>query len=169
MTTATQTLSHFFLDIREELIRFFCRRISCLDTAEDLAQDTYLRLLNYDQFEAAENRRSLAFAVASNIAIDHVRKQKVRARYIADQHELQNDLEFMPHQNTSFEHKEIIEEELAHIHQALLALPEDNRSVIYLSTIKGLTYAQIGKCLGITERMVAKRVASTLKILADIS
>lgn len=150
MTAATQTFGHFFTDTRDELIRFFCRRVSCFDTAEDLAQETYLRLLNYEQFEVSENPRSLAFAVASNIAIDHIRKQKVRSRYLAEQNEFINETEPVHSQHLTIEGREIVDEELSRIHQALLKLPEDSRSVVYLSAIKGLTYAQIGKCLGIS-------------------
>jgi len=166
MTATSQTFSHFFTDTREELIRFLCRRISCLDTAEDLAQETYLRLLNYEQFNVSENPRSLAFAVASNLAIDHIRKQKVRSRYLAEQNEIIKEAEYVTSRNTNIQNQKIIDEELERVHKALLKLPEDSRSVVYLSTIKGLTYAQIAKCLGITERMVAKRMANTLKTLA---
>ena len=160
---STETLGHFFSETKEELIRFFYRRLNCRDTADDLMQETYLRLLNSEYRMPTENRRALAFAIAGNLVVDHVRKEHNYARYITSYDNALNQMELIPSKDPTSEHKAIVWEELEQLHEALLELPEESRTALYLSTINGLTYAQIGDYLGVTERMVAKRIANTLK------
>lgn len=163
MTVSTETLSHFFLETRDELIGFFYRRLRCPDTAKDLAQETYLRLMSCEQRTQAQNRRALAFFIAGNLAVDHVRKESVRARHASASSEAADFLEQVPCRSPDAERRASAWQDLERVSAALDELPEENRSTFYLSAIEGLTYAQIGECLGISERAVAKRIANTLK------
>ncbi len=54
-------------------------------------------------------------------------------------------------------------QDLERVGAALDELPEESRSAFYLSAIEGLTYAQIAECLGVSERIIGKRIANTLK------
>ena len=159
----TEALGHFFLDTREDLNRFFYRRLNSRDTADDLTQETYLRLLSSEQRIPTENRRALVFAIAGNLVVDHVRKQHNYARYITSHDDALVQLELIPCNDPGSEHKAIVWEDLERLHEVLQEVPDDSRTALYLSAINGLTYAQIGDFLGVSERMVAKRIANTLK------
>jgi len=163
MTASADTIGHFFLETRDELIGFFYRRLKCPDTAKDLAQETYLRLLFCEQRAPAQNRRALAFFIAGNLAVDHVRKEAVRTRYAPATADAFDAVEAIPCRTPDAEYQAMAWQDLERVSAALDELPEDHRSAFYLSAIEGLTYAQIGECLGVSERVVAKRVANTLK------
>jgi RNA polymerase sigma-70 factor (ECF subfamily) len=163
MISTIETFSHFFLETREDLTRFFLRRLKCSATAADLAQETYLRLHICEQRVPTKNRRALAFAIAGNLVVDHVRKERVRANYAPSQSESIDFLERVPSNDPDSEQKAMIWQDLDLVQAALEELPEDCRAAFYLSAVDGLTYAQIGERLGVSERMIGKRIAKTLK------
>lgn len=163
MTSFVETLGYFFSEIQEELIRFFLRRLNCPATADDLAQETYLRLHACEQRAATKNRRALAFFIAGNLVVDYVRKERVRANYAPSQNVDVDFLELVPSTDPDPEYSAMIWQDMELVQAALDELPEESRTALYLSAVEGLTYAQIGECLSVSERMVAKRIAKTLK------
>lgn len=160
MTASAPSIAHFFSETRDELIRFFYRRLKCPDTADDLAQETFLRLLSCEQRAPTQNRRALAFFIAGNLVVDHVRKESVRTRHAPATFD---EWDTVPCEKPDTERRAIAWQELERVSAALNELPEESRGAFYLSAIEGLTYAQIGECLGVSERAVAKRIANTLK------
>ena len=163
MISSAETFGHFFLETRDELIGFFRRRLHCPDTAKDLAQETFLRVLFSERQAPAQNRRALAFFIAGNLAVDHVRKQAVRARYAPEMAEALDYPETIPCLRPNAEQQAMAWQNLEQVSASLDELPEEQRSAFYLSAIEGLTYAQIGEALGVSERVIAKRIAHTLK------
>ena len=162
-TSTTGTLDYFFLETKEDLIHFFLRRLNCFATADDLAQETYLRLHLCEQRAPTQNRRALAFYIAGNLVVDHVRKEHVRAQYAPCQSEEIDFLELIPSSDPDPQHRMMMWQDMELMQAALEELPEDSRTALYLSAVEGLTYAQIGERLSVSERMVAKRIAKTLK------
>ncbi|MEQ1486488.1 RNA polymerase sigma factor [Methyloglobulus sp.] len=163
MVSGSQTFGHFFLETKEELQRFFLQRFNCPDTAADLAQETYARVLSCEQKETSQSRRALAFSIAGNLAVDHLRKQRVRSRFSLPQEDNESALEAALCTNLHSEQKLMAWQDLEQLEASLEELPEECRVALFLSAVEGLTYVQIGERLGISERMVAKRIAKTLK------
>ncbi len=163
MTSSAETFSHFFVETRDELMAFFYRRLQCLDTAKDLTQETFLRLLCCEQRAFTQNRRALAFFIAGNLTVDHFCKKSVRDRYASWPDEALDALESIPCNAPGPEQRAMIWQDLERLGAALDELSEESRRAFYLSAIEGLTYAQIGECLGVSERVVGKRIANTLK------
>lgn len=163
MISSIETFGHFFLETREDLMRFFLRRLNCPATAADLAQETYLRLHASEQHTPSQNRRALAFSIASNLVVDHVRKERVRSHYASDRDEQEELTELVASNDPDSEHKTMIWQELEQVQAALEELPEDCRAALYLSAVEDWTYAQIGEYLGVSERMIGKRIAQALK------
>jgi RNA polymerase sigma-70 factor (ECF subfamily) len=128
-----------------------------------LGQETYLRLHVSEQRTPTQNRRALAFSIAGNLVVDHVRKERVRAHYAPSHSNAVDFLELVPSNDPDSEHKAMIWQDLELVQTALEELPEDCRAALYLSAVEGLTYAQIGERLGVSERMIGKRIAKTLK------
>lgn len=163
MNAVSDTLDHFFRENRDDLIGFFLRRLHCPDTAKDLAQETFLRVLFSEQRAPTQDRRALAFFIAGNLVVDHIRKESVRARYAPAQDMSTEMLEAVASNGPDSERQLIVWQDLDATNAALNELPEEYRTAFYLSAIEGLTYAQIGECLGVSERAIAKRIAKTLK------
>ncbi|WP_415878897.1 RNA polymerase sigma factor [Methylomonas sp. TEB] len=167
MTAVSDTLDHFFRENRDDLIGFFLRRLHCPDTAKDLAQETFVRLLFSEQRTPTQDRRALAFFIAGNLVVDHIRKESVRARYAPSQEIPAELLEAVAGNDPDAEKQLMAWQDLDTVNTALNELPEECRVAFYLSAIEGLTYAQIGECLGVSERAIAKRIAKTLKHCRD--
>ena len=68
----------------QDLLRFLSFRLNCRETAAELAQETFLRLHKSSLERPPENPRALAFRIADNLAIDHLRKTTLRNRHHAD-------------------------------------------------------------------------------------
>jgi RNA polymerase sigma-70 factor (ECF subfamily) len=75
---STLTLSHdqitqLFQDHRVALTQFLVYRIRCPETAQDLCQETYLRLLRDNAVTHDENLSGFLFRVADRLAINYLK------------------------------------------------------------------------------------------------
>lgn len=68
-----------FYKYREKILRFLQSRINRNEDAEDLAQDVFLRLLEYPQEILPETASRLAFAIAGHVLNDYLRHQYVKS------------------------------------------------------------------------------------------
>jgi len=108
--------------------------------AEDIMQDTYLKLL--DSIHAYEERNFLAYllTIAKNLAINEYKKRK-RVTYTD---EIEND-----YSNYSFlNHAEIKLEKEALIKEVLSCLDETEKNVVLLYNVENLTHREIAMILG---------------------
>jgi RNA polymerase sigma factor (sigma-70 family) len=127
------------------------------DVAEDLVQETYLRLTPRSANTPVQSPRALLMRIASNLAFDHLRRRKVDARALA---QLDRPLAPSPHQ---------IAHPLAAIElrELILALPEPLKDVFVLSRFGGLTYAEIAHHLGLSVKTVEWRMSKALALCAE--
>jgi RNA polymerase sigma-70 factor (ECF subfamily) len=140
---------------------FFVRR-GANDEAEDLVQETYLRLLRAHQHQgdAIANPEAYLFTVALNLA----REQAVRRRRpMLPIEELENI-------TTLLAAEESVEDaaERAQRRQRLQALlgtlPDHTRAVLVMQYRDGLSYKQIAERLGVSSHMVKKHVVRGLSV-----
>lgn len=75
-------IAQAYKDYSRRIYAYIRRRINSDAEAEDIMQDTFVRLLDYDMV-CEETIRSLIFTIANNIVIDHIRhhykRQEVQA------------------------------------------------------------------------------------------
>lgn len=133
------------------------RRLGCTSQAADLAQDTFVRLLQA-QRKAGENLslqrpRAYLATVGRRLVYDHFRRQSLEQTYL-------QMLALMP------EGLALSPQEQWQMHETLLALDAllDSlkpmaRTVFLLSQLEGRNYAQIARQLGISERTVKRHMA----------
>lgn len=60
--------------LHDSLIIFICNRVGDRDTAEDLCQDVFLRLLEYDML-TSETITSLVYTIARHLIVDRARRR----------------------------------------------------------------------------------------------
>lgn len=72
-----RNLSLFYQRHRNELLAFLTRKVRCRETARDLLQDAFVRLLHSEHGEVGNLRASL-YRIATNLSIDHARRSQVR-------------------------------------------------------------------------------------------
>lgn len=156
---AKRGLARMFAEQAPVLRGFFVRR-GANDDAEDLVQETYLRLLRAHQCqgEAIANPEAYLFTVALNLAREQVVRRQ-RSPLPID--ELENIA-------TLFASEESVEDaaERAQRRQRLQvllsSLPGRTRAVLVMQYRDGLSYKQIAERMGVSPHMVKKHVVRGL-------
>lgn len=71
-------LAEAFGEHRSELLGYIVRRTGSVADAEDIVQDTFLRLLEADSLLLPSTLKALVFRTANNILIDQMRRRQKR-------------------------------------------------------------------------------------------
>lgn len=127
-----------YLREQSRLLQLIRRIVGDRGTAEDLAQDTFLRL--WDR-QLNEGDRSLLFRTAQNLALDHLRARQVRNRYAQQQVDEESS-------GAELEVQVSASQELDDLLLRLRKLPRRTQQVFLLSRVDGLPYATIANQLG---------------------
>lgn len=61
-----------------DLLRFFTHKLGCRDLAADCTQETYVHLVRMRSTIDVQNPRAFLFRVAANLAVDNLRKLRIR-------------------------------------------------------------------------------------------
>jgi RNA polymerase sigma-70 factor (ECF subfamily) len=132
------------------LTAFLARRFG-REIAEDLAQETFLRLsqrpLDW------RHPKALLARIALNVGQDHLRREAAQKRPRLVSGEDAPEGITLPDQHEALLHREVVAK-----------LPRNLRDVYVLSRFGGLTYADIATHLGISVKTVEKRMTQALKL-----
>ncbi len=134
-----------------------CRRLGCSETAADLAQDTFVRLLHRDRagVDLREPRAYLT-RIAQGLLANHWRRQDIERAYLDALRDRPPTLAVSP------EERQLVLETLYRVDARLSALPARARRAFLMSRLDGLGYRAIGERLGVSERMVKKYMARAM-------
>lgn len=131
------------------LLGWLRRRLGDTSDAADVAQDTYLRLLQSRQhLSSAESPRALLTHIAKGLVNDLWRRRSLESAYLDALAQAPEDTAPDP------ESRALVLEALLAIDAMLERLPAMVRHVFLLSQIEGLTYPQIAQELCISVRTV---------------
>jgi len=119
--------------------------------AEDLIQETWLRLSSHRPEAEIRHPRAFLLRVAANLAADRSARRSKRSQYLEQSGVFGDHWSVLPTQTEGLLVKELI-----------LGLPEPLRDVFLLSRLDGLTNAQIGERLGISPKTVEWRMTRAL-------
>lgn len=152
----------FARDVRAELVAYFRDHLPTDADAQDGAQESLLRLLRY-QHEPETAWRPLLFRIASNLVVEHYRRNGARHA----QHHVSLDEATLPAEAPEQEERVEQTQREALLRQAILALSPRSREIYLLSRVDGLTYPQIARRLDISVKSVEKSIARTVVALAE--
>ena len=132
------------------------------EDARDIAQDTFIKAYrNLESFRLESSFYTWLYRIAMNLAIDWTRRGKRRATSSFDETIAQRDGEGAiaePHHSDNpaknLERKQLY----AVIMDALDKLPEDQKQVLLLRELEGLSYKEISDLLEIPEGTVMSRL-----------
>lgn len=132
------------------------------EDARDLTQETFVRAYqNLSRFRVESGFYTWLYRIAMNTTIDHLRRQKKRAHEafedgVATRETggVMSDGVHMDGPGKSLERKRLH----ARLLSALDELPEDQRQVIVLREVDGLSYKEISEVLEIPEGTVMSRL-----------
>lgn len=147
---------------------FFTRRVRNPADVDDLVQEVFLQLLQRDRNsaggEAIEHMEQYTFQAAANVLRDRGRRDLVRHR---SAHESFDESVHALATEITPERIVIGEEGMAIVETVLRRLPERTRDVFVLRWTDKLSFPEIAKQLGISERGAQRHMALALKHLGE--
>jgi len=149
-----------FFEHYEELIGTWTRRLRNRQQAEDLAHDTFVRVLETSASQV-EQPRAYLHQTARNIAVDAYRREDRREAMALEAFD-----QSQPHGGDPEHFMHAIQ--LADsIERALAELPLNCRRIFIWQKIEGLTQQEIAERLGLSKNMVEKYMIRTLRHLRE--
>jgi len=152
----TEEISRLFREHNSALLKFVLTRVRNEQEARDIAQETYVRLLQLDRPVVVSYLRWYLFKIARNIAADHYRHARIRTRFSGlDTFEVLDA-------SSPTEAGVIAADELATLREALTELSRNCRDAFFLHRFDGLSTTEVAKRMHITDRMVRNHVRKAL-------
>lgn len=120
------------------------KKLGCADTAADLTQDTFVRLLARPQVEALNEPRAYLTTVAKGLLSNWYRRQTLEQAYL-------EALATIPVTEVPAAERRLeILETLQQLDLVLAELPQKARTAFLLAQLDGLKYEEIAKQLGVS-------------------
>ncbi len=139
----------------KDLKMFLFLKFGDLESAEDVMQETFLKLWKNCHKVSFEKVKSYLFTLANNAFLDIKKHEKVVRK-----HRENNNLSHST--SESPEYLMIEEEFLEKIEQAIAGLTDKQREVFILGKIEKKKYKEIAEELGISIKAVEKRMINAL-------
>lgn len=144
----------------DSLIRFLRQRLRVKEDAADIAQEAYIRMMQYEGSQKIHSPSSMLFRIAINVANDLCRAEA--SRQVSDQ--ISIDGMELPSQQPSADREIAASQDLEILYEAIENLPPKCRQVFLLSRAQRMTYPQIAAHCGISVKMVEKHISHALAI-----
>jgi RNA polymerase sigma-19 factor, ECF subfamily len=142
------------------LLNFLRSGLKAEADAEDVSQEVYLRLLRIPESRVVEHPRAYLFRVAANVINDWRAGQKMLETRPPEEF----DRIAAPMDSAEdYEKAKLLER----MECALNALPPHYRSTVVLKTAHGMSYEEIARHLGVSERMVKRYIVKAYARLRD--
>ena len=153
----TDLVTRVFVRFQRSLLRYLRELLARREDAEDVAQETYVRLVRAGTAEQSEMHvRASMFRAATNLAYDRFRARRARGRH--DDAELAE----LPDETPQAERLVEMEQALRVVERTLLALPPRCRQVFLLRTSHEWSYEAIAEQLGVSKRTVEREMQTAL-------
>jgi RNA polymerase sigma-70 factor (ECF subfamily) len=167
MNSLDPTINELFLNHRQSLIHTIFRIVGCPQTAEDLAHETYLKMLHAAETQNISYPRPFLYQIARNLALDHLRKEQVR-QTVDEQHSDDeedgggNALDRLPCNTPTPEQQTADRQQVSMVIEALKGLSERRRQILVLHKFHHWPYERIARHYGISRSAVEKNVHAAL-------
>ncbi len=152
-----ELVARVFMRFQRSLLRYLRALLRRREDAEDVAQETYVRLLGAASLERSETHiRAFMFKAATNLAYDRFRQR--RSRGLHEDAELAALTDGAP----AVERVVAIAQAAAIVERTLLGLPPRCRQVFMLRTSHEWSYEAIAERLGVSKRTVEREMQAAL-------
>jgi RNA polymerase sigma factor (sigma-70 family) len=153
-----ELVGQLFRKYGKQLHTFLNSRLHPQDV-EDVAQKTYLQLLQHPCPADIQNPQAYLFRTASNLAIDSLRRDGTRSRHTEPDTEADEVIGGQPALEV------VVDGELRfrRFMEALDELPELCRHAFILHRMEGLGHAEVAERLGISKKTVQRYVLKAIE------
>lgn len=157
------SVSALFKEYHRPLLAWLRQRLSVSADADDVAQETWIRLMRYDGTSGIASPKSMLYTVAAHAACDQERMSRARRSNL---HLSLDDEDFdIPSRAPSVERIVESAEAYRNVCSQIERLPPKCRQVFLLSRMHGMTYPQIAEHCNISVKMVEKHISHALLVL----
>lgn len=145
-----------------DLVRHVAQRFKGRADADDVIQDTYLRVRNMPSDTPIQNPQAYLFRMANNVAVDHVRRRNALERHISP-------IEFPDVGSGEVSVDRVIDyrQRLTALERVVADLPARQREAFLMHKFDGLSHQEIAAELGITRSAVEKLIMKALATCRD--
>ncbi|MEW9572476.1 RNA polymerase sigma factor [Rhodanobacter sp. Si-c] len=148
-----------FREHNRALLAFLQCRLGSLADAQELAQETYMRMLTLEHPEQIDSLRAFLFRIAANLAVDRLRMRRLREGVPTEERlEAQPELHLAPLP----ERHVAATQQWRELHVALRELPAKTSRAFVLYAIEGRDFEAIAQAMKLSARMVRYHVTRAL-------
>jgi RNA polymerase sigma-70 factor (ECF subfamily) len=156
----------------DRLYGFILRQVRLPETARDLVQDTFARVVkNAASFRPDARFTTWIFTIARNLCVDAQRRQKHRNTVALDAPVRRDEaqgatlIEFIGDDQQGQDHRVHDQRFSKALNGALNALPPEQRDVFLMRELDGLKFREIAEIVGVPENTVKSRMRYALDAL----
>jgi RNA polymerase sigma-70 factor (ECF subfamily) len=156
------------------LLRYFQVQSRSRETAEDLAQEVWIRVIRHRRNYRPEAKfQTYLFAIARNLWIDRYRSLKAAPPTVSADREVGEEGEgtplstLLPSREPEPSEKASVHEEAERVRAALERLPPGLRDVFELGEVQGLKYQDVAEILDIPVGTVKSRMHAAVQRLRE--
>lgn len=164
------------LNAYEELVRAYEKNVYNLalrmtkneEDAADMAQEAFIKAYSsLDKFRGESKFSVWLYRIVSNVCLDYLRKQGRRQTVSLSVEDEEGESSQLDIADESQSPQELYERKLTReaVRRGLDALPEEQRQILLLREIQGLSYEEIGSVLSLEAGTVKSRIFRARKKL----
>ena len=138
---------------KDQIINYICRSVGDYHQAEDLAQETFIRIYkNAGSYEPRSKFKNWLYLIATNLCRNEIRDRNRRKTDLLTEVSIEDqetdylnllpDFRYMPDRLYEKKERELI------IQQKINCLPENQRLSLILVTYQGMSYEEIAEIIG---------------------
>ena len=152
----------FIEKYQNHLVRHAFLRLGCLEDAEDIVQDVFVKIYSQKIFRKIENPEVYFYKMTMNACLDFMRREKVKFR-VHQSFESENQT---VSENDAIQNLKL-EEEFNRINNMLKTLPDEQAEVVRFRIIDELSFKEITAILGEPESTIKSRFQYAIKKLKN--
>jgi RNA polymerase sigma-70 factor, ECF subfamily len=153
----------------QEIFRFLVYMVKDRQHAEDLVQEVYIKVLDaYERFRGQSSERTWIYSIARHVAIDWIRKQQRRKKKGFFQSGIDEEQLIIVDDRPLPEEVVTQSETMQAIYKSLESCSVDQKTVVILRYIQGLSIAETAQALNWSESKVKTTQHRAIKKLKKI-
>lgn len=152
----------FVREQRAQLVGFLRHRVASEDDAQEVAQESFVRLMRYRD-EAPDAWLALLYRIATNVVTDRARWAV--SHRAGDHVDVDSHADILASPGPDLAQALDTSRALEDVQRALLRLPARCRDIYLLNRIEGMSYTEIATHCGISVKAVEKHISKALGIL----
>ena len=147
------------------LQKYLARKLDNPEDASEVAQEAFLRLHRMEQPQQLDNARAYLFQVATNLAVDQLRRRRLHFRFIKLEKVHNVDGEPLDINANAASPEQILDarEKLTQLYAAVDELPFKVKQAFLLHRKNGMSYSAIAQEMNVSVSSVEKYILQALK------